>query len=76
MTSYNLQIRLPMPLAKLLERVATHSKAEFVRQAIQEKIVREQARAQEKQWIRALAKQPDHTSDEQAWLTAEAWEDR
>ncbi|GEM_PF-5766564 len=76
MSTTNLQIRLPTALAKQLSKCGAASKSVFVRQAIEEKLVRERTARLERRWIDALGQSPDHTSNARAWRSVEAWGDK
>jgi predicted DNA-binding protein len=73
MTKSNLQIRIPDELLTQLEQVAGQTKSAFVREAISEKIRREQEKALETQWMKSLQKNPENMADTKAWLDAEEW---
>ncbi|MBI3541427.1 MAG: hypothetical protein HY073_04755 [Deltaproteobacteria bacterium] len=74
MQKTNLQIRIPPEIDDQIARLAPASKSAFVREAIEEKIHREEERRLEDQWIKALAKHPQGTDDTEAWLKAESWD--
>lgn len=76
MAQSNLQIRIPDTLLAQIEHIAGQTKSAFVREAIQEKIRREQEKAMETQWIKTLQKNPENTTDAKAWLDAEEWGDK
>ena len=70
----NLQVRIPPEIDSQIEVLAPHSKSAFVREAIEEKIRREQEKKLEDKWIKALAKHPEEASEAEVWLKAESWE--
>ena len=76
MKKTNLQIRIPEELDIEIENLAPHSKSEFVRQAIEEKIQKEKELHFEKQWIKALKKNPEDLREAEKWSQVESWEER
>ncbi|MBI4412684.1 MAG: hypothetical protein HY541_09420 [Deltaproteobacteria bacterium] len=76
MTQINLQIRIPAEMDMRLGRIEFASKSDFVRQAIMEKLHRLEAEQMEKEWIKALKKEPKSKQSKKAalaWLEAEEW---
>ena len=74
MAKTNLQVRLPEEMEEQIESLAPHSKSAFIRDAIAEKVRREQNKRLEEQWIRALKNHPHKESEVEDWLKAESWE--
>jgi metal-responsive CopG/Arc/MetJ family transcriptional regulator len=71
MAKTNLQVRIPEEIESQISELAPHSKSEFVRQAIEEKIRRERDRRREEQWIEALKKNPEDPKEAKKWLKIE-----
>ncbi len=76
MTTLNLQVRIDSKNIKEIDILSSKSRSEFVRQAIIEKIEKEQTKKLEEQWIQALSKHPDTDKNLDHWLAAEAWEEK
>ncbi|MBI2335991.1 MAG: hypothetical protein HYU97_04435 [Deltaproteobacteria bacterium] len=73
MAKTNLQVRIPEEVNSQIAQLKFHSKSDFVRQAIEEKIQRELFKKLEEQWIEALAKKPEDLQEAKKWLQAESW---
>lgn len=76
MAKTNLQIRLEEEIAAKVDEMTSQSRSSFVREAIVEKLRREQFQKSEDQWIAALKKEghPCDATDKE-WLDVESWED-
>lgn len=73
-SDFNLQVRIDSQTARKIDRFAVKSRSEFVREAILEKLRRENNLQKEKQWIQALEKFPQKKDEAADWLKAESWE--
>lgn len=76
MTKTNLQVRIPPELDRQIAKFSSESKSAFVRQAIEEKIQRENFERLEQAWIQALTGHPENTKETEIWLKAESWDSR
>ena len=76
MKNSNLQVRISPEVEEEIERLAPKSRSAFVREAIEEKIRRDQDLHREAEWIKALSQNPEGTDGADDWLKAEAWGSR
>lgn len=76
MSGSNLQIRITDDLKRRLDKMPSRAKSDFVRQAIREKLRREEEARLDKQWIEALKKNPQDNKYLDDWVRAQAWSNK
>lgn len=74
----NVQISFDENLLKTIDRMAAScqlSRSAMVREALENWIRQKEIQEFEKTWISKLKESPDETTNSEAWLQAENWED-